>query len=409
MLFLTKGENMNFNFDISVSALTVFIQGILSFFSPCVLPILPLYISYFAGGTSTKLDDGTIIYNQKKVFLHTLFFVLGISITFFVLGFSFTAFGQFFSKNQDIIAIISGLLMILFGIYQLGVIKKTVFLEKEHRLNLKFDMKNLNLFSTFILGFTFSFAWTPCVGPILASVLLMAGTSTDNTRAFLLILCYTIGFIIPFLCLGIFTSAVLNFLKRKQNIVKYSIKLGGCLLIVMGAMTLNSVDIQAETLDNNELKNDEIAELEENSLSYTFNLTDQYGKTHNLDDYQGKVIFINFWATWCPPCIAELPYIQKIYENFGYNEDEVIILGVTTPGVFNESGEEYISNYLQENGYEFPVMMDFTGKILSDFDVTAFPTTFMIDKNGDVFGNVTGGLTIDMMTTMIEQTLYAEE
>ncbi|MFI3115876.1 MAG: cytochrome c biogenesis protein/redoxin [Clostridia bacterium] len=400
---------MNFNFDISVSALTVFIQGILSFFSPCVLPILPLYISYFAGGTSTKLDDGTIIYNQKKVFLHTLFFVLGISITFFVLGFSFTAFGQFFSKNQDIIAIISGLLMILFGIYQLGVIKKTVFLEKEHRLNLKFDMKNLNLFSTFILGFTFSFAWTPCVGPILASVLLMAGTSTDNTRAFLLILCYTIGFIIPFLCLGIFTSAVLNFLKRKQNIVKYSIKLGGCLLIVMGAMTLNSVDIQAETLDNNELKNDEIAEVEENSLSYTFNLTDQYGKTHNLDDYQGKVIFINFWATWCPPCIAELPYIQKIYENFGYNEGEVIILGVTTPGVFNESGEEYISNYLQENGYEFPVMMDFTGKILSDFDVTAFPTTFMIDKNGDVFGNVTGGLTIDMMTTMIEQTLYAEE
>lgn len=95
-----------------------FLQGILSFFSPCVLPLVPLYISYLAGGTRTVDETGTVRYRRKTVFLNTLFFVLGISFTFFLLGLGFTAVGRFFSGNQRLFAIIGGVIVILFGLLQ---------------------------------------------------------------------------------------------------------------------------------------------------------------------------------------------------------------------------------------------------------------------------------------------------
>ena len=112
---------MNFNIETSVSALTVFLQGVLSFFSPCVLPLIPLYVSYFAGGAKKIEEDGTVTYPRKKVMLNTLFFVLGISFTFFLLGLGFTALGRFFSGNRIWFARFGGILMILFGLYQLGI------------------------------------------------------------------------------------------------------------------------------------------------------------------------------------------------------------------------------------------------------------------------------------------------
>ena len=109
---------MGFDLEISVPALTVFIQGILSFFSPCVLPLVPLYVGYLAGGAKTVEADGTIRYPRGRVMWNTLFFVLGISATFFLLGFGFTALGQFFSDNRLWFARISGIIMVLFGLYQ---------------------------------------------------------------------------------------------------------------------------------------------------------------------------------------------------------------------------------------------------------------------------------------------------
>lgn len=120
---------MGFDLEISVPALTVFIQGILSFFSPCVLPLVPLYVGYLAGGAKTVEADGTIRYPRGRVMWNTLFFVLGISATFFLLGFGFTALGQFFSDNRLWFARISGIIMVLFGLYQLGVFGHSMALE----------------------------------------------------------------------------------------------------------------------------------------------------------------------------------------------------------------------------------------------------------------------------------------
>lgn len=128
----------------SVSALTVFLQGILSFFSPCVLPLVPLYIGYLSGGAKTVAEDGNIHYGKGKVFLHTVFFIIGISFAFFLLGLGFTSFGQFFRENRRIVSVIGGILVVGFGIYQLGIWKNRWF-AREHRLHLKINCSFMRL------------------------------------------------------------------------------------------------------------------------------------------------------------------------------------------------------------------------------------------------------------------------
>ena len=127
---------MGFSIDVSVPVLTVFLQGIISFFSPCVLPLIPLYIGYLSGGTGERGEDGRIYYKRSKVMLHTICFVIGISFTFFLLGLGFSAIGGFFNSNQLLFARIGGILVILFGLYQLGVFGTSSFLTKERRLNI---------------------------------------------------------------------------------------------------------------------------------------------------------------------------------------------------------------------------------------------------------------------------------
>lgn len=221
----------------SVPAFTIFLQGLLSFFSPCVLPLIPLYLGYLAGGGKQVNSQGEIDYPRGKVLLNTLFFVLGISATFFLLGFGFTVLGRFFSANKLWFARISGLIMLLFGLYQLGIFGQAKAIEGEHRLAFDLNRWVMGPIPAFLLGFTFSFAWTPCIGPVLAGVLLMAGNSASYLKSALLIGVYNLGFILPFLALGLFTGSVLAFFKKHRNIVSYTVKIGAVLLILMGIMT----------------------------------------------------------------------------------------------------------------------------------------------------------------------------
>lgn len=143
------------------------------------------------------------------------------------------------------------------------------------------------------------------------------------------------------------------------------------------------------------------------TAAYDFELTDQYGKTHRLSDYKGKVIFLNFWATWCPPCRAEMPDIQKLYEEYAARgEDaEVVILGAAAPGMGQEGSEEEIGQFMQENGYTYPVLMDTDWEMFSWYGINSFPTTFMIDRDGNIFGYVPGQMTEEIMRSIIDQTL----
>ena len=227
---------MGFSIDVSIPVLTVFLQGVISFFSPCVLPLIPLYIGYLSGGTGVRGEDGRIYYKRSKVMLHTLCFVLGVSFAFFLLGLGFSALGSFFKSNQLLFARIGGILVVLFGLYQLGVFGSSSVLGKERRLPFSLGTLAMSPLTALIMGFTFSFAWTPCVGPALASVLLMAASAATKTMGFVLIGVYTLGFVLPFLAVGFFTTSVLEFFKAHGNIAKNAVKAGGILMVFMGIL-----------------------------------------------------------------------------------------------------------------------------------------------------------------------------
>jgi cytochrome c-type biogenesis protein len=224
----------------NISFLLVFLEGFLSFFSPCVIPLIPVYISYLAGNGKKVGADGTITYERKKVLLNTLFFIAGISSTFFILGLSFSTLGSFFNSNKILFTKIGGLIIILLGFVQVGLLNFN-FLKIEKKINIEINKDKMNPIIAFIMGFTFSFAWTPCVGPALSSVLILASSASSAYNGNLLVLVYAIGFVLPFLALGLFTTQVLNFFKENRNLMKYTIKLGGIILIIIGILTFTGL------------------------------------------------------------------------------------------------------------------------------------------------------------------------
>ena len=367
---------------------------------------------------------------------HTICFVLGVSFAFFILGLGVSTAAAFFKENQMLFARIGGILVVAFGLYQLGVFGQSKVLGKERRLPFRLDALAMSPITALLMGFTFSFAWTPCVGPALASVLLMAASASTKMMGFVLIGVYTLGFVLPFLAVGLFTTTVLEFFKNHMKVVKYTVKAGGVLMILMGVLMftgkMNSVTgylskISGTTAsgeqisDSKEKKEDTSKKEEETSEdkesasekeeknvvpSIDFTLKDQYGQEHKLSDYKGKTVFLNFWATWCPPCKAEMPDIQKIYETYETEgEEALVVLGVASPNSGGEGSEEEIKAFLEENGYTYPVLMDTTGEIFGAYGITSYPTTFMIDRDGNVFGYVAGMLTEDVMHSIIKQTM----
>ncbi len=433
---------MNLTIETGVSAVTVFLQGLLSVFSPCVLPLIPLYIGYLSGGAKTVDEDGNITYKKSQVMKNTLFFVLGISFAFFLLGFGFTAVGKFFHNYQTLFTRIGGIIIILFGLYQTGLFGENLFY-KEHRFHFQPDSLAMNPVTALIFGFTFSFAWTPCVGPTLASVLILAASASSSFTGFALIGVYTLGFVLPFMAVGLFTKTLLDLFKKYRSVMKYTVKLGGALMILIGVMMLtgwmngissylsgngstnisgspsspadntdgSSENTETENPNNGSDSSSSAADKNKSDEGENppvpapdFTLTDQYGNSHTLSDYKGKTVFLNFWATWCPPCRAEMPEIQEIYEEYGENKEDVIILGLASPDIGQEGSVEDIAAFLESNGYTYPVVMDADGMWSYYYGITAYPTTFMIDKNGNVYGYVTGQITKDIMQSIIEQT-----
>lgn len=130
-----------------------------------------------------------------------------------------------------------------------------------------------------------------------------------------------------------------------------------------------------------------------------FNLKDQYGVEHTLNNYKGKIIFLNFWATWCPPCKREIPDIESIYKEYGENKKDIIILGV------NNEKTDKVKEFLKEKDYTFPTLIDEKSEVMKKYYIQAFPTSFVIDKNGNVYGYVMGGLTKEQIKQVLDEVL----
>lgn len=516
---------MNFSFVSDISALASFLEGVLSFFSPCVLPLLPVYFSFLSGGNAERNENGEIIYKKSKVVINTLFFVLGISLTFFILSLGVKGVGKIFSTSSHLFSIIGGALIIVFGLWQLVFYGTKYGAKKEKRININTNRAKGPLLS-FLLGFSFSFSWTPCIGPILSSVLIMASSSIKGEIYLLL---YALGFTLPFILLAFFTSSLLSFFQKYKRVVKYTVRIGAGVMIVLGIMMIvtnipkeseddkvatihggevtieeetiiereevTTVENQIESEEENKIENDtsentvtvpvtptmtikvvqkledtedsieekeieysesettpvesneesvdkdtvnesndasiieEIEETEETEngkdkieesketeevkeeieekcdldlLDFTF--LDQYGKIHRLSSYKGKVIFLNAWATWCGPCRSELPEIDELYKKYKDSEN-VVVLTVAFPLQSGEGNTNSIKSFMKSNEYSYPVLFDTKGKLLSALGISAFPTTFLFDKKGNIYGYIPGAMNKERMEKAIEETL----
>lgn len=389
----------------SFGFITVFLEGLISFFSPCIIPIIPLYMSYLAGSAKTVNEDGTITYKRKTTLLHTLFFVLGISASFFILGLSFTAIGSFFNNSKYILLIICGILIIVMGLFQTGIIK-IKFLQKEKKINVNINIKKMNPLFAFILGFLFSFAWTPCVGPALSSVLMMAGSEESMLIGNLYVLLYAIGFIIPFLILGLFTNEALNLLKKHQKALMNLVKIGGLLLIVIGMILLyNGISSIPEkslnscTINESGLSNCGTGNNIDLKVAPNFTLKDINNQEYTLEKYQDKTIFLNFWSTTCSICKEELESIEKLYQE--YQNKDIIILTIVSPKESKASKEE-IKKYIEDKSYTFPVLIDEENTTFENYFITSYPNTFII-KDNEIKEKIPGALKYEQLKEEIEK------
>ena len=222
------------DFNTASSALKmilVFLEGLLSFLSPCVIPILPIYIGILAGKKEMN-ERGELVFNKRNTITNTLSFVLGICSTFFILAFATSFISIFLNENIKTLQIVSGVLIIFMGLLQLGVFK-IGFLKQEFSIKNKVKRKGNKTtpILAFLMGFTF-------IGPILASVFLYASSHT-GIMSVLLILAYCLGFILPFILVAFFASKLLELFKKHTNTLKYTQVISGIILILIGILILS--------------------------------------------------------------------------------------------------------------------------------------------------------------------------
>jgi cytochrome c-type biogenesis protein len=213
--------------------ISVFFAGLISFFAPCIIPLLPVYISVFTGGLPEpeKSIEGKVKFRiNGKLVLKTLVFVLGLGTTFILLGFGAGALGSILASKTFII--IAGSIVILLGLHQTGIFH-ILFLDREKKLEIKTSKESSTL-SIYLLGLTFSFGWTPCVGPILATVLALSNNGNGAIYGAFLMLVYTIGLGIPFILISVFTEYLLKTFHRINKHLNKIRIIGGILIILMG-------------------------------------------------------------------------------------------------------------------------------------------------------------------------------
>ena len=213
-----------------MSLLLAFSAGLLSFLSPCVLPLVPAYITYITGSTVAELSSGKARLNTLQ---KSLGFVLGFSLVFIIMGASITSIGKLLIGNMNVFRKIGGALIVLFGIHITGIFKiKTFYYEK--RL-VPFEKLRKNISSVFI-GMAFAAGWTPCVGPILASILIYAGSMETITMGILLLTAYSLGLAIPFILTAYAIGSFSEYFRRISKHLSIISMISGILLILMGIL-----------------------------------------------------------------------------------------------------------------------------------------------------------------------------
>src|SRR5262245_32453477 len=224
------------NLDVTLGA--AFLAGLLSFLSPCILPLVPPFLCYMAGVSVTDLADEQSLRIRPRILLSAVCFVAGFSLVFVALGSTASVFGRFMSTHLSVLGMLAGVLIIVMGLHFVGVFRIPLLYRSA---TLQIERKPAGLAGAFVMGLAFAFGWTPCAGPILAAVLTMAGSEDSAGKGALLLLAYSAGTGVPFLIAAAFTGQFVAALGRARRHLGTVEKAMGVFLIATGLVFLTGL------------------------------------------------------------------------------------------------------------------------------------------------------------------------
>ncbi len=374
-----------------------FLAGILSFLSPCVLPLVPGYISLMSGVSIDNLKEGGSSANTRgAVIINSLAFNAGLSIIFLSLGATAGLVGTAILSNSWV-RIAGGLIIIAFGLQLIGLLKIATLYKDTRFFS---DDKRRGPLGSLTLGLAFAAGWTPCIGPILGGIIGLAATSGGWRSGLLLSAFYSAGLAVPFMLTGLGINQFLSFYSKfrrhlhKVEVVSGVILIAVGLLVASGYSTLLASSQLAAILPNAESwikvnpagvpvgnPGPVIPRNYEAMPQVQFQTLE--GKSFRVDELRGNVVLLNFWATWCIPCRDEIPILNAM-------QQELAAKGLKIVGASLEDTSEGILEYQKDVAkFEYAVV---TGgsDAQSKFGGTPLPTTYLIDREGRIRQKIIG-------------------
>jgi len=381
----------------NITITVAFLAGLASFLSPCVLPLVPGYISLISGVSIDRLKQQTEERSSTRrwVIVNSLAFNVGLSLIFVSLGAASGFIGSAVFSSPWL-RIIGGLVIIAFGLQMIGLLKlKTLY--KDTRFFS--DKKPRGLLGSLLLGIAFAAGWTPCIGPILGGIIGLAATSGGWKSGLVLSSFYAAGLAVPFLLTGLGINQFLGFYARfRRHLHKVEV-VSGVMLILIGSAIVSGYATRlassrlASLLPNLEsrikVKSDPAASstaAPEPGLlgpAPQVELSSLDGRRLKLSSFRGRVVLLNFWATWCAPCRTEIPELNGL-------QHDLEASGLTVVGVSWDDSADSVREFQKEIPQDYTVLLG--GEDVQDkfAGIRSLPTTYIIDREGNVRQRIIG-------------------
>ncbi len=381
----------------NITVTVAFLAGLASFLSPCVLPLVPGYISLISGVSIDRLKRQTEERSSTRrwVILNSLAFNAGLSLIFISLGAAAGLIGSAILSSLWL-RIIGGLVIIAFGLQMIGLLKLGALYKDTRFFS---DEKPHGLLGSLLLGIAFAAGWTPCIGPILGGIIGLAATSGGWKSGLVLSSFYATGLAVPFLLTGLGINQFLSFYSRfRRHLHKVEV-VSGVMLILIGSAIASGYATRlassrlASLLPDLEsrikVKSEPAASsavAPENGIfepAPQVELSSLNGQRLKLSSFHGRVVLLNFWATWCEPCRAEIPELNVL-------QHDLEASGLTVVGVSWDDSAEGVKEFQKEIPQDYSVLLG--GEEIQDkfAGIRSLPTTYIIDREGRVRQRIIG-------------------
>ena len=399
-----------------LEAQTTMIEGLITFISPCVLPMIPVYVLYFTGAAEGR--------QAKRTLARALCFVLGFTALFVLLGVFAGTLGALLVQHLRAVNLVCGLVMIVFGLHYAGVLRIGL-LDRTVKPDVQVQPKGYA--SCALLGAVFAVGWTPCTGPLLGSAMMLAAGKGSVLAGAVLLACYSLGLGLPFVLCALLIDRLKGALAVVKRHYKAVNRVCGVFLILVGLAMMTGLYSRFSLMLQSGIKPAAVnaqqtpeavepavepiaeptaeptmeptvaptAEAEKQaevmgpvrrSMAPDFTCYDDAGNAVSLSDMRGKPVVVNFFASWCGPCKMEMPYFDECYAKYG---DRVTFMMVNLCAFGNDTKENG-KQMVESGGWTFPVYFDTDGEAAMEYAIRAMPTTILVSAEGELKGRHTG-------------------